>query len=536
MPADEFLDGIGDNALVMRPGDEDAAPLVVDGERLYLHRYWDYERRLAERLREMLSAPPETVDTQPLGPEGSLFSWQWTATGETNWQAVGAFVAQRHRLAVISGGPGTGKTYTIIRLIVRRIEAALAAGEPPPVIRLAAPTGKAAARMMASIQEGLEQLQPPAAVREQLPHVASTLHRLLRMRPGSTQPGHDRDNPLAADLVIVDEASMVDLPLMAKLADAIAPDARLVLLGDRYQLASVESGAVLADLCTPAGVNAFSDEQRQAAGDLLRHADDDAPASPLGDHVVTLQTSHRFHADSTIGRLAAAINAGDADAVASVLDEDGEEVRAVTDTGDTSISRLVQSLADAFSALQEDDSPAAALAHLESLRLLTATRVGPLGSEAMNERIGETLARCHGFRVDDHWHHGRPVMVTQNEPRAGLFNGDVGIVWHDADGHVRVWFRTEEGLQSFHPSLLPAHDTVYAMTIHKSQGSEFDTAFLLLPAAESRVLTRELLYTAVTRAKRQLHVFGSIESWRGGVERMVERQSGLAERLTETRT
>jgi len=536
MAADEFLDGIGDNALVMRPGDERTAPLVVDGARLYLHRYWDYERRLAERLREMLSAPPVAVDTQPLGPDGSLLSWEWTGAGQINWQAVGAFVAQRHRLAVISGGPGTGKTYTIVRLIVRRIEAALAAGEPPPVIRLAAPTGKAAARMMASIQEGLGELQPPDAVTAHLPQAASTLHRLLRMHAGSTRPGHDRNNPLAADLVIVDEASMVDLPLMAKLADAIAPDARLVLLGDRYQLASVESGAVLADLCTPAGVNAFSDAQRQAAGDLLRHADDDTPASPLGDHVVTLQTSHRFHADSTIGRLAAAINAGDADSVASVLEEDSEEVRAVTDTGDASISRLVQSLADAFSALQEDDSPAAALTHLESLRLLTATRVGPLGSAAMNERIGETLARRHGFRLDDHWHHGRPIMVTQNEPRAGLFNGDVGIVRHDADGHVRAWFRTEEGLQSFHPSLLPAHDTVYAMTIHKSQGSEFDTAWLLLPHAESRVLTRELLYTAVTRARRRLHVYGSIESWRGGVERMVERQSGLADRLTETKS
>jgi len=531
MPAAAFIDAIGDNALVAAPGGARAAPLMLDGDRLYLHRYWDYECRLAARLRELLAAPPEPVDTASLGPQGALFSWAWTGAGETNWQAAGAFVAERHRLAVISGGPGTGKTYTIVRLILRRIEAALAAGEPAPLIRLAAPTGKAAARMMASIQQGLEALQPAPAVRAHLPQGASTLHRLLGMHAGSTRPDHDRDNPLAADMVIIDEASMVDLPMMAKLAEAIPPAARLVLLGDRYQLASVESGSVLADLCTPAGVNAFSPAQREAAGHLLRGAGGGAAPSRLADHVVTLQTSHRFTADSTIGRLAAAINAGDAEAVAAVLAEGGEEVRATLDTSEASVTRLVRALAEAYGGLHEAAGPDSALERLEALRLLTATRIGPLGSEAMNARIGAQLARQRGFGAEDHWHHGRPIMVTQNEPRAGLFNGDAGVIWRDGAGRRRAWFRTEAGLQPFHPSLLPAHDTVYAMTIHKSQGSELDTAYLLLPPARSQVLTRELLYTAVTRARRHLHVLGDLEAWRAGVARRVQRHSGLAERL-----
>ena len=531
--AERFSGELAENPLVARPDGEHVLPLVLDGQRLYLQRYWDYERRLARRLRELIEAEPAAVDTARLGPEGGLFSYDWTGAGETNWQAVAAFVAQRQRLAVISGGPGTGKTYTIVRLMLRLIQAALeTTGEQPPVFRLAAPTGKAAARMIASVRRGLEELQPSAEIAAHLPHDASTLHRLLRLRRGSTVPGHDRDRPIPADVVIVDEASMVDLPLMAKLADAVADGARLILLGDRYQLASVESGAVLADLCAPAGVNAFSTDQRAAAGGLLAGAGTEPP-SPLADHVVTLQTSHRFRADSAIGRLAAAINAGDAEAVEGVLGDGGDEVRATFDTGDRSIERLVRDLADVYAPLHEAGTPEAAIAALEQVRLLTATRVGPHGSEQMNLRIGRTLAERHGFDPESHWHHGRPIMIVQNEPRAGLFNGDVGVVWRDEDGHVRAWFRTEEGLRSFHPSVLPAHDTVYAMTIHKSQGSEFKSVYLLLPRSESRLLTRELLYTAVTRARRSIVACGAMETWSSGVQRRIRRYSNIGARLEE---
>jgi exodeoxyribonuclease V alpha subunit len=529
--SERFTEELGANALVATPHADAALPLILDGNHLYLQRYWAYERRLAARLRELLAAPPTPVDTERLGPDGELFSWDWTASGETNWQAVAAFVAQRHRFAVISGGPGTGKTYTIVRLMLQMVDSALANHEPPPVFRLAAPTGKAAARMITSVRTGLLAMQTSAVAEQHLPTEATTLHRLLRLRHGSTEPGHDRERPIPADVVIVDEASMVDLPMMAKLADAVPDHARLILLGDRYQLASVESGAVLADLCAPAGVNAFSGEQRTAAGGLLPESDGGATPSALADHVVTLQTSHRFHADSPIGRLAAAINAGDAEGVESVLTDRGDKVRAIFDTEAHSIQRLISGLADAYATLHQAETPQAAIDALEDLRLLTATRVGPLGSEQINLRVGAALAERFGFDHESPWYHGRPIMIVQNEPRAGLFNGDVGVVWHDADGHIRVWFRTEDGLRSFHPSVLPAHDTVYAMTIHKSQGSEFEAVYLLLPHGQSRVLTRELLYTAVTRARRVLETYGSRDVWQAGVRNRIQRYSGIGERL-----
>lgn len=523
-----------DNPLVATPDAAEPRPLLLDGARLYLQRYWDYERRLAERVQRLLDAAPTAVDTAALGPDGGLFDYGWTPAGETNWQAVAAYVAQRHRFAVISGGPGTGKTYTIVRLMIRLVEAALAAGERPPAFRLAAPTGKAAARMYNSVLEGLAELDPRSEARQYLPDSATTLHRLLRLRWGSTTPGHDRHQPIPADAVIVDEASMIDLPLMSKLVDAIPEAGRLILLGDRYQLASVESGSVLADLCTPAGVNAFTEPQRSAADPLLNHAADAAAPSALADHAVTLQTSHRFSADSAIGRLAAAINVGDSAGVQAVLDDDNDdEVRATFDTSERSLQTLVDELAAAYEDLHSGDDPHAALTALERTRLLTVTRIGPVGSEAMNRRVAGLLAQRHGFDPDGHWYHGRPIMIVQNEPRAGLYNGDVGVIRRDGEGRVRAWFRGEDGVRSFHPSLLPSHETAYAMTVHKSQGSEFEAVYLLLPQSQSALLTRELLYTAVTRPRRWLRTYGSLEAWQTGVNHSTARFSGLSDRLDQ---
>jgi exodeoxyribonuclease V alpha subunit len=546
---DSFLNALQASPLVGAPGA--SCPMILDGHRLYLHRYWAYESRLASRLQDLLARDPAAVDTTSLERNGGLFDYSWVSEGEPQWQAVAAAVALRHRFVVISGGPGTGKTYTVLRLIRLLVQAAQAVGHTPPVIRLAAPTGKAAARMMESIRAGLTSFASGESLREWLPDKATTLHRLLGLHGGTVLPRHDRDNPLAADVVIVDEASMIDLPMMAKLADALPDHGRLILLGDRYQLASVESGSVLAELCSAAGLNNFSPAQCEALSrllpvqrDALSHllpvqrealpgitpSDEVSTRPALADHVITLQTSHRFHPRSPIGRLASAVNVGNAEAAIAVGREGSEEVH-IDFRGSRDLDSLTRKLAEAYTPLLDAVTPEAAVEVLDSVRLLTATRIGPTGAIAMNLRIFEHLARQRGLDNQQRWYHGRPVVVLQNDYRIGLSNGDTGVCQIDADGHVRVWFRTEAGLLTLLPSAMPAHETAFVMTVHKSQGSEFDRVWLLLPPADSPVLSRELIYTGITRAKTQLTLLGAESVFRSAVTRVIHRDSGLASRL-----
>ncbi len=532
--AEAFVAALTTSALTGAPGA--ACPLILDGQRLYLHRYWRYETRLATRLQWLLSARPQPVDPTVLGPDGGLFDGHRLAPGETHWQAVAAAVALRHRLAVISGGPGTGKTYTVLRLVYLLTEAAAAAGRPLPVIALAAPTGKAAARMMQSIRDGLDALQGlPAATRLAgvLPASAMTLHRLLGLGLQGTRPRHDTEHPLPADAVIVDEASMVDLPMMAKLLDALGPEARLVLLGDRFQLAAVESGSVLAELCALAGRNRFSAGQHEAFGPLLG-ADAPPPAAAgaanIADHVVTLEKSHRFDVDSPIGRFAAAVNAGDAEGAIALADADPSTLE-LSPGPVPDLDALAEQLAIAYSPLLEVEEPAEALMLLERIRLLCATRIGPAGVLAMNRRIREVLDARHDLDPDRQWFHGRPVIVLRNDYRAGLFNGDTGVCLADSGGRFRVWFPGEQSVRALLPTSIPEHETVFAMSVHKSQGSEFDTVHLLLPETDSPVLSRELVYTGATRARERLRVHAAPEVLRGAIARRVERRSGLAARL-----
>lgn len=514
--------------LVGGPGD--SRPMIIDGDRLYLQRYWDYENRLAARLRELLDAPAEPVDAAPLLENGGLFDYDWVGPGESNWQAVAAFVAARHRFAVISGGPGTGKTYTVLRLMRLLIETSLNADRAAPLIRLAAPTGKAATRMLQSIHMQLDAMQLPESVRTHIPTEAKTLHRLLGIGRNATRPRYDRGQPLAADVVIVDEASMVDLPMMAKLLDALPAQARLILLGDRYQLASVESGSVLTELCNAGGVNAFTGEQKTSAAPLLQ-ANMPVGTGVLADHVVTLQSSHRFDANSPIGQLAAAVNAGNVDTALSVVRASSAEVEWLSDVNAADFDRLLKNAVEHYQNLASAESPATALQHLRAYSVLCAVRHGVAGSNTFNLRINEELAQRQNRDSSQRWYHGRPIIITRNDYRAGLYNGDTGVCLQNQDKRLRVWFETDQGLKPFLPTALPEHDTVYAMTVHKSQGSEFDHVDLLLPPQDNRVLTRELLYTGITRAKTRLRLLSTEDIFSVAITRPIVRYSGLASRI-----
>ncbi len=522
-----LLKAVRTSSLAGGPGDE--KPLILEDTRLYFHRYWQYEQRLANRIRRFIESAAEPVSLPTLLADGGLFDFASVTTGQPHWQAVAAFTALRHRFAIISGGPGTGKTFTVLRLMVLLIRAALEAGQRAPLIKIAAPTGKAAARMAESVITGVGKLNIPDDVRAHIPTEASTLHRLLGLGFGTTRPRYDAENTLPADIVIVDEASMVDLSLMAKLAEAVRESARLILLGDRYQLASVEAGSVLSELCQAAGVNAFSTAHIAAGGALLADVESGVP-SLLGDHVVTLQTSHRFNAESGIGRLATAINDGDTERSIALLREGLPHVTWL-DNPDASRTSLLDEYAAYRAARIDILDPAQALDVLRSRVILCAVREGPFGSNTINREITLRVARARGFDSTRIWYHGRPVIVLRNDYRVGLFNGDAGVCLRDRDGQFRVWFRTDEGLRALLPPNLPEHTTLYAMTIHKSQGSEFERVAMVLPTVQSEVLSRELLYTGITRARQSVELISYEEILRITVSRQIQRYSGLAARL-----
>lgn len=516
---------------VGRPGER--RPLVFDdAHRLYLWRYWAYEQRVADALRRRAVDVDDAPDAAALRRDLAAFFPGTAGVAAPDWQRVAAATAALRRLCVVSGGPGTGKTSTVIRLLALLV----AHAKTPPRIALAAPTGKAAARMQEAMATARAGLSLPPAVVAALPTSASTVHRLLGPRPGSVYFRHDARNPLPYDVVVIDEASMVDLALMAKLVDALPPDARLVLLGDKDQLSSVEAGAVLGDVCGPVpGFSAaFRDRVAALTGEPLPAGD--ATTSPMCDTVVVLRHSHRFPDTSGIGRLAAAVNGGDAASAMALLRTPGDdlawrETSAGAAPGDALAAATVAGFAPYLERVHAGAAPADVLAALGGFRVLCAHREGPGGVVALNAAV-ETLLAAKGVVPRRRpWYAGRPVMVTRNDATLGLFNGDVGVALPEPDGSLRVWFATERGPRAVPPARLPEHETVWALTVHKSQGSEFDRVLLALPAAPSRVTTRELVYTAVTRARKRVEVWGPEAVLVAAIERRLERSSGLRDAL-----
>ncbi|KFX70776.1 exodeoxyribonuclease V subunit alpha [Pseudomonas taeanensis MS-3] len=505
------------------------SPLTLVGQRLYLARYQAYEQQLAEQLLLRAADLPVVDEAQLSESLTRLFAFNATSqSGQPpDWQRLAAAQAVRRKLAVISGGPGTGKTTTVVRLLAALLEQP---GGERLAIGLAAPTGKAAARMAEAIRNAKAALPVSDAVKAHLPEEARTLHRLLGSRGDSPQVRHHAANPLALDVLVVDEASMVDLALMAKLVDALPPTARLILLGDKDQLAAVEAGAVFAELCEGRGFDA------RAAADLQRITGQQVtvedPRSALGDAVVLLTHSHRFAGDSGIGELARRINSGDVAGTLKLLREPRSDLAwQAQPTPQDLLERLDRGYAPFLDAAKLGD-PAQAFAAFNAFRALCAQREGPWGVSGINEALEARIKRRSQVASRERWYVGRPVMVRQNDYALGLFNGDIGICLHSEHG-LRVFFEAEQGFRPFAPARLPSHDSAFAMTVHKSQGSEFAEVLLALPEQPSPLLTRSLFYTGITRAKHKVEIWGLPARLGEAVSCKAERAAGLAERLQQ---
>ncbi|MDQ7015363.1 MAG: exodeoxyribonuclease V subunit alpha, partial [Gammaproteobacteria bacterium] len=520
---------LAQSAIVGQP--EEFTPLILDKQnRLYLYRYWDYERRLAVEIRHRLTDVVAEIDLGKL--KQSLTSLFPSALEETNWQKIAASMAYLKPLCIISGGPGTGKTSTVVRILALLQSQT----ETPLRIALAAPTGKAAARMSEAILAAKSKLGLDSDVMASIPEEAFTLHRLLGVRQGRTKFIHRGDNPLPIDLLVIDEASMVDLALLCKTLEALPAKARLILLGDRDQLSSVEAGSVLGDLCSDQeGFSAPFCRQLEEVCEVKIDAQEQKPSEQsLADSVVLLQHSYRFGADSGIGQLARAVNQGhSAQAMMLLRQTECADIEWCELNAGAEV-QLEQRLYEGFLPLFEAKSVEEAFAAFADFRLLCVNRKGKLGVEAMNRLVESLLLRQKKISAESEWYRGRPIMITRNNYELKLFNGDVGIAWPDPNkgGAVQLFFIGADGeLRSFSPSRLPEFETVYAMTIHKSQGSEFERLVMLLPSVESPLLSRELIYTGLTRAKASVQLWGSERVFKRAVEQRVQRASGLLDQL-----
>ncbi len=528
--------------------DSTPAPLVSDGGRLYLRRYWLYETALAVAIAARATATLDDLDEAVLADGLERLFPRRPDVPSPNPQRLAACIAVVRRFCVISGGPGTGKTHTVVRILALLIEQTRARGRAVPRVALLAPTGKAAARLQESIragkyaaaEDGTPALDCDPAVRDAIPETAATIHRALGARLGGRGFRHHRDNPLRVDVVLVDEASMVDLALMARLFDALPATARVILLGDQDQLASVEAGAVLGDVCNSGAPRSPSVAFAARLAALSGEAVATGPAPParegIWDGIVTLTHSYRYRPDGGIGRLARAINAGDAAAVRAALqDEADPDVQGIDTVVEDELPDAVRDvIAAGLVRYAEAPTPRAQLAALDAFRVLCAHRRGPGGVDTLNAQIETLLAARGVLQLDGEWYLGRPILITQNDYALRLFNGDVGIIAahpDEPDRRQALFLAPDGSERRLSPARLPPHETVFAMSVHKSQGSEFDAVAVVLPPQPSPVVSRELLYTAITRARRAAWIVGPRAVVDHAVATPVARHSGLRERL-----
>lgn len=520
---------------------QDNHPFIVHQDRLYLQRYFRYETRLLQKIQELIQKgkSEEEQRKKVLTEQKTLVQQLFhndNAT-DTDWQLAAAITAVLQHFTIITGGPGTGKTTTVAKILSIRYTL-----QPDLRVVLAAPTGKAGARMAESL------IHSPIAVTPEIRQKfnslkPATIHRLLGWQKGSPYFRHHAGHPIPADLVIVDESSMIDVALFAKLMDAIGPDTHIILLGDKDQLASVEAGSLFGDLCrAQETLNTFSEDRLAFINSFITKeerklttvADSAMQAHPLFQQIVELRYSHRFKGDEGIGKISRAVIANDIPALQDFLQTNRDKTVMIDEQYD---SLVLEQFIKGFEAYIKEEDIKTALEKLNQLRVLCAVRQGEQGVYNLNANIEGYLLRHGLISKDTAFYHNRPVMVTQNNYTLGLYNGDIGLLRPDTEGVMKVWFTdSAEGnagnVKSVLPGFISEMETVYAMTIHKSQGSEFDKVLVVLPKQDShQMLTPELLYTGITRAKNQVIIQATKEVLLSTAAAMVARGSGVIERL-----
>ena len=516
------------------------APFILLNDRLYMQRYFNYEGIILNRIKNFVATEKiesaqnlQILEKQIASIQNILKESSQNKTAGTNWQMVAIISALLNNFTIITGGPGTGKTTTVAKIL-----SILFTQNPTLKVALTAPTGKAAARMKESLENAKDLSPGIKAIFNQLQ--PSTIHRLLGVNKDSPHFKFNKENPLQFDLIIVDESSMIDVALFAKFLSAIAPTTKLILLGDKDQLASVEAGSLFGDLCqAQPRLNMLSSERAAIINNFIASPEhqvgieniDNTSTHPLFQHIIELQQSHRFQDDKGIGKFSKAIINNQATALEYFFKNPDDQVSIDT----TYSEKIFQQFVSGYKAFIIEPNIVEAIKKINNLRVLCAVREGDQGLYAVNKKIENYLVQQKLINITGDFYNNRPIMLTSNNIELQLFNGDIGLVRPDKDGVLKAWFQTgKEEIKAVLPGYISKAETVFAMTIHKSQGSEFNKVLVILPKGEDiKILTRELLYTAVTRAKENLLLQGSEATILQTSKAFVQRCSGIIERFRE---
>jgi exodeoxyribonuclease V alpha subunit len=529
------------NESLVALANEEKQPFILHNDRLYLQRYFNYETIILNRIKELL----ETEESQKRERLQSLqehrhfimdlFKNSHSENGvssKTDWQIAAAISTALNNFTIITGGPGTGKTTTVAKIL-----AILFKINPELKVALAAPTGKAASRMAESLKAAKLNVDDSIVQKFQLLE-PSTIQRLLKFSYGSPYFKHNKNNPLNYDIVIIDESSMLDVALFAKLMDAIGPKTKLILLGDKDQLASVEAGSLFGDLCqAQQKLNLFSEERTAIVNSFISNNKTQITENnveknnshPLFEHVIELRHSHRYSDDKGIGKFSKAVIGNDESVIKTFMSNKDEQVFIDSNYSPELLNQFIKGYENFM--LEKDIHQA--LFKLNKLRVLCAIKEGEHGLKVINQKIEKYLQQKKIINITGAFYENRPVIITQNYYDLNLFNGDIGIVRADENGDLKAWFENSvKELKSFSPTYLTQCETVFAMTIHKSQGSEFDEVMIVLPDSPNiSILTRELLYTAVTRARKKVWIQGNEQVILQSAKSFVKRASGIKERF-----